>query len=92
MSRHSIVLGPTKGLVMACQSETKLWMRLFEQAANEQNPKRLIELVKEINELSEERGRRGGWNHGGLQPARVCGKNPRTDLLPLRIAFSPERN
>ena len=31
------------------------WMHLCEQAANEQNPDRLIELVKEINRLLEEK-------------------------------------
>jgi len=82
MSRHSIVLGD-KRVGNSLQGETKLWTQLCEQAANEQNPKRLIEMIKEINEFFEEKGRRGGWNH--------CGKNPRTNLLPLRIAFGPER-
>ena len=31
------------------------WMRLCEQAANEQDPEKLMELVKEINRLLEEK-------------------------------------
>jgi hypothetical protein len=34
------------------------WMRLCEQAANEQDPKRLMELVHEINRLLEEKENR----------------------------------
>lgn len=31
------------------------WMRLCKQAANEQDPEKLMELVKEINRLLEEK-------------------------------------
>ena len=34
------------------------WMRLCEQAANEQDPQRLLELVREINRLLEEKEQR----------------------------------
>jgi hypothetical protein len=34
------------------------WMRLCEQAANEQDPQKLIELVREINRLLEEKEQR----------------------------------
>jgi len=38
------------------KEETReLWMRLCEQAADEQDPKKLIELVTEINRLLEEK-------------------------------------
>jgi hypothetical protein len=33
----------------------ELWMTLCEQATEEQDPKRLLELVKQINELLEQR-------------------------------------
>jgi hypothetical protein len=34
------------------------WMQLCEQAANEQDPDKLMELVKEINRLLEEKEQR----------------------------------
>lgn len=34
------------------------WMHLCEQAANEQDPEKLMELVKEINRLLEEKEQR----------------------------------
>ena len=34
---------------------TELWKTLCEEAANEQDPRRLLELVKEINDLLEEK-------------------------------------
>ncbi len=34
------------------------WMRLCEQAANEQDPEKLLELVREINRLLEEKEQR----------------------------------
>ncbi len=34
------------------------WMRLCEQAANEQDPQKLLELVREINRLLEEKEQR----------------------------------
>jgi hypothetical protein len=38
------------------QNETRVrWMTLCEQAANEQNPKRLTELVREICKLLDEK-------------------------------------
>jgi len=36
------------------------WMLLCEQAANEQDPKKLIELVREINDLLEAKEKRLG--------------------------------
>jgi hypothetical protein len=43
------------------QGETKeRWMELAAQAASEQDPQRLIELVREINELLEAKERRLG--------------------------------
>jgi hypothetical protein len=43
------------------QGEKKeLWMQLAEQAANEQDPNKLVELVKQINDLLEEKERRLG--------------------------------
>lgn len=43
------------------QRETKeRWMLLCEQAANEQDPVKLMELVREINSLLEEKERRLG--------------------------------
>jgi hypothetical protein len=38
------------------------WMELCAQAAIEQDPKRLLELAKEINDLLEEKERRLGIN------------------------------
>ncbi len=37
-------------------------MRLCEQAANEQNPEKLMELVKEITKLLDDKARRLGEN------------------------------
>ena len=34
---------------------SELWKTLCEEAANEQDPQRLIELVKQINDLLEEK-------------------------------------
>ncbi len=34
------------------------WMRLCEQAANEQDPQKLLDLVREINRLLEEKEQR----------------------------------
>jgi len=36
------------------------WMELCEQAANEQDASRLLEIVKQINDLLEEKERRLG--------------------------------
>jgi hypothetical protein len=36
----------------------EMWMQLCERAANEQDPEKLMELVKEINRLLEEKERR----------------------------------
>jgi len=61
----SLILSPT-GRVYATggdgvQKETKeRWMLLCEQAANEQDPVKLMELVREINSLLEEKERRLG--------------------------------
>jgi len=38
----------------------ELWMDLCERAASEQDPQKLIELVKQINQLLEEKERRLG--------------------------------
>ena len=43
----------TRDFSMRVTSE--LWMTLCEEAANEQDPQRLLELVKEINKLLEEK-------------------------------------
>lgn len=49
------------------QSEKKQrWMQLCEQAAVEQDPHRMLELVTEINDLLEEKERRLG-----IVPPRV---------------------
>ena len=41
------------------QGETReRWMQLCEQAANEQDPKRLMELIEEINRLLVEKEQR----------------------------------
>ena len=40
--------------------QTERWMQLCAQAAVEQDPKKLMELVKEINELLEQKERRLG--------------------------------
>ncbi len=38
------------------QNETKQrWMELCRQASTEQDPKKLVELIKEINDLLEEK-------------------------------------
>jgi hypothetical protein len=37
--------------------QKEYWMQLCEQAANEQNPDRLMELVREINRVLEEKER-----------------------------------
>jgi hypothetical protein len=43
------------------KGETKeRWMLLCEQAANEQDPQKLIELVREINDLLEAKEKRLG--------------------------------
>ncbi|MCU1270241.1 MAG: hypothetical protein JWN74_1535 [Acidobacteriaceae bacterium] len=36
----------------------EIWMQLCERAASEQDPDKLMELVKEINQLLEEKERR----------------------------------
>ena len=38
--------------------QKEYWMQLCEQAANEQDPERLMELVREITRLLEEKERR----------------------------------
>ena len=38
--------------------QKEYWMQLCEQAANEQDPDRLMALVREINRLLEEKERR----------------------------------
>ncbi|HTZ96074.1 MAG TPA: hypothetical protein VMB18_06735 [Terriglobales bacterium] len=40
------------------REHTERWKQLAELAANEQDPKKLIELVREINELLEVKQRR----------------------------------
>lgn len=45
------------------------WQQLCEQAANEQDPKRLMELVKEINRLLLDKQQR-------LQPHQTAGAKP----------------
>ena len=48
---------------------TELWKTLCEEAANEQDPERLLELVKEINNLLEEKQLRvKGKNGDGAPP------------------------
>ena len=48
---------------------SELWKTLCEEAANEQNPQRLLELVKEINNLVEEkRMRLSGRKVDGTSP------------------------
>jgi hypothetical protein len=48
---------------------SELWMTLCEEAANEQDPQRLLELVKEINDLLEEkRMRLNGKKVDGTSP------------------------
>lgn len=42
------------------QEKTERWMELCRQAAIEQDPQRLMELVKEINDLLEAKERRLG--------------------------------
>jgi hypothetical protein len=44
------------------QENRERWMRLCEQAANEQNPEKLMELVKEITKLLDDKARRLGEN------------------------------
>jgi hypothetical protein len=41
------------------------WMELCAQAAIEQDPKKLLELAREINDLLEEKERRLGMNPSG---------------------------
>jgi hypothetical protein len=43
---------------IAMREHTERWKQLAELAANEQDPKKLIELVREINELLEVKQRR----------------------------------
>jgi hypothetical protein len=45
------------------------WMQLCEQAANEQDPQRLLELVNEINRLLEEKEQRLKQESKGFRPA-----------------------
>jgi hypothetical protein len=50
---------------------SELWKTLCEDAANEQDPQRLLELVKQINDLLEEkrmRMRLNGKNVDGTSP------------------------
>lgn len=42
------------------QEKTERWMELCKQAAVEQDPEKLMELVREINELLEAKERRLG--------------------------------
>ena len=42
------------------QDNTERWLKLCAQAAVEQDPARLLEIVKEINELLEAKERRLG--------------------------------
>jgi len=51
------------------QGETKeRWRKLCEQAANEQDHERLMQLIQEINQLLEEK-------EAQLQPKRAEGKS-----------------
>jgi hypothetical protein len=38
--------------------EDERWMKLCQQASTEQNPEKLLELVKEINELLDSKNKR----------------------------------
>jgi hypothetical protein len=49
------------------------WMELCAQAASEQDPERLMELVKEINDLLEEKEQRLGVLPAKL-PANLSGR------------------
>ena len=51
------------------RDKTERWFQLCEQAATEQDPQKLLELVKEINELLEAKERR-------LNQQRDPGKSP----------------
>jgi len=45
--------------VRSLKGQTKeIWMQLCERAASEQDPEKLMELVKEINRILEEKERR----------------------------------
>jgi len=62
-----VLVVKTRDFSMRVTSE--LWMTLCEEAANEQDPQRLLELVKEINDLLEEkRMRLNGKKVDGTSP------------------------
>jgi hypothetical protein len=48
------------------------WMELCEQAAGEQDPKKLMELVEEINRLLLEKEKRVGIVYPPKEPASGC--------------------
>ena len=47
-------------IIFEMQDKTERWMELCKQAAIEQDPKKLMELVAEINQLLEAKERRLG--------------------------------
>lgn len=51
----------------------EIWMHLCEQAAVEQDPGKLMELIKQINQLLEEKERR---LKGNAQQNERSGQNP----------------
>jgi hypothetical protein len=51
------------------QEQRERWMQLCEQAANEQDPDRLMELIVEINRLLEAKERRLKGDPSAPKPA-----------------------
>jgi hypothetical protein len=54
----------------------EIWMHLCEQAAVEQDPDKLMDLIKEINQLLEEKERRlkGGTNSSDRDGQKSVGQ------------------
>ena len=61
------------------------WQELCAQAADEQDPERLMELVREINQLLEEKELRLQRQKGSATVDKDCMRKPPPDL-----GFSPD--
>ena len=57
-----MIQNPTLGVRTMIGENEERWRRLCEQAAKEQDPKKLVELVKEINELLDAKQKRLAGN------------------------------
>ena len=66
-SWRDISVFPTRGRQM--RENREKWMELCEQAATEQDPEKLMELISQINRLLEAKERRLKGNPSATEPA-----------------------